>query len=123
MTKLQVKSTFGFGKMKYDAMLTAVEQTAKYTNRLIDEIIDQMTSTLDYGRAELKWYNKEINEALFTQPYTKPNVIGKILGRTSRTTLTKYMHELTDLGILSHKQDKKEVFYVNNNLVRFLRVK
>lgn len=102
-------------------MLTAVEQTAQHTNRLIDEIIDQMRETLDYGRAELKWYNKEINEALFTQPYIKPNVIGQILDRTSRTTLTKYMHLLTELGILSRKQDRKEVFYVNNDLVRILK--
>ena len=45
-------------------MLGAVEETAKYTNQIIDEIITQMTATLDYGKSELKWYNKEINEAV-----------------------------------------------------------
>ena len=101
-------------------MLTAVEQTARYTNQLIDEIISQMKATLDYGKNELKWYNKEINEALFTQPYIKPKVIGNILGRTSRTTLTKYMFELTRLKILTAKEDGKEVFYINNDLIRIL---
>ncbi|MCC7301864.1 MAG: Fic family protein [Bacteroidia bacterium] len=101
-------------------MLTAVEQTSRYTNRLIDEIINQMQSTLDYGKKELKWYNKEINEALFTQPYIKPKVIGNILGRTSRTTLTKYMSELTRLKILTAKEDGKEVFYINHDLIRIL---
>lgn len=101
-------------------MLTAVEQTAGHTNRIIDEIINQMQATLDYGKAELKWYNKEINEALFTQPYIKPKSIGNIIGRTSRTTLTKYMSELTRVKILSAKQDGKEVFYINNDLVRIL---
>lgn len=101
-------------------MMTAVEQTAKHTNRQIDEIIDQMQSTLDCGKTELKWYNKEINEAIFSQPYIKPKVIGDILGRTSRTTLTKYMNELIKLGILTSKQDKKEVFYINIDLVRIL---
>ena len=101
-------------------MLTAVEETAGYTNRIIDEIIGQMRATLDYAKGELKWYNKEINEALFTQPYIKPKIIGNILGRTSRTTLTKYMTELTRLKILSVKQDGKEVYYINNDLVRIL---
>jgi len=101
-------------------MMTAVEQTAKYTNGLIDDIVDQMAATLDYGKTELKWYSKEINEALFTQPYLKPKVIGAILGRTSRTTLTKYMGELTRLGILTPKPDKKEVYYVNSDLVRII---
>ena len=79
-----------------------------------------MQATYDYSRAELKWYSKEVNEALFTQPYLKPAIIGKILGRTSRTTLTKYMSELTARKILSVKQDGKEVYYVNNDLIRIL---
>ena len=101
-------------------MLTAVEQTSKHTNQTIDDIINQMQATLEYGKTELKWYNKEINEALFTQPYIKPKVIGDILGRTSRTTLTKYMSDLTKLKILSLKEDGKEVYYINNDLVRIL---
>ncbi len=101
-------------------MLEAIEQTSKYTNRLIDEIIDQMEATLEYGKANLKWYNKEINEVLFSQPYIKSEVIGKILSRTSRTTITRYMGELDKLQILSPKQDGKQVFYVNNELIRIL---
>ena len=101
-------------------MLTAVQETSAYTNQIIDEIINQMQATLDFAKTELKWYNKEINEALFTQPYIKPKVIGNILGRTSRTTLTKYMSELTRLKILTAKEDGKEVYYINNDLVRIL---
>ena len=101
-------------------MLEAVKQTASFTNQLIDEITNQMDATFEYGKAELKWYNREINEALFSQPYIKPATIGKILGRTSRTTLTQYMAELNRLQILSPKQDGKLVFYVNNDLIRIL---
>ena len=101
-------------------MMKAVEQTSKHSNRMIDEIIDQMQATLEYGQAELKWYSKEINETLFTQPYLKPKAIGETLGRTSRTTLTKYMSELTRLKILTPKQDKKEVFYINSYLMIIL---
>ncbi len=101
-------------------MMKAVQYTATYTNRLIDEIVLQMNATLDYGKKNLKWYNKEVNETLFMQPYIKPKLLGDTLERTSRTTLTKYMQELTDLGILSPKQDGKEVFYLNNDLIRIL---
>lgn len=101
-------------------MLEAVEQTSRYTNRLIDEIIIQMEATLEYGKSSLKWYNKEINEVIFSQPYIKASIIGKIVGRTSRTTITQYMMELTKLQILNPKQDGKQVFYVNNELIRIL---
>jgi len=101
-------------------MLKGVEQTSVYTNNMIDEIISQMQATLDYGKGKLKWYSKEINEALFTQPYIKPKVIGAILGRTSRTTLSKYMSDLVKLKIVTHKQDGKEVYYINTDLVRIL---
>lgn len=101
-------------------MLTGVEQTARRSNRIIDDIINQMAATLEYGKAELKWYNKEINEVIFTQPYLKARTIGEALGKTSRTTLTKYMGELALKKILIPRQDGKEVFYINNDLIRIL---
>jgi Fic family protein len=101
-------------------MMKAVKYTAALTNRVIDEIVSQMASTLEYGKENLKWYSKEVNEALFTQPYTKPIILGNILKRTSRTTLTRYMQDLTKLGILNPIQDGKEVFYLNNDLIRIL---
>jgi len=101
-------------------MLKAVEKTAKNTNRIIDEIIDQMEATMKYAKPKLKWYNKEINETLFTQPYIKPKVIGAVISKSSRTTLTKYMSELTRLRILTQKQEGKEVYYINDDLIRIL---
>jgi Fic family protein len=101
-------------------IMKAIQHTAALTNRLIDEIVSQMASTLEYVKENLKWYTKEVNEALFNQPYIKPVILGNILKRTSRTTLTRYMQELIKLGILSPKQDGKEVFYLNNDLIRIL---
>jgi Fic family protein len=101
-------------------ILTAVEQTAMNTNRMIDEILEQMYTTLEYGKKQLNWYNKEVNEAIFTQPYFKPRLIGEILSISSRTTLTKYMAQLTELGIVSPKEDWKDVYYLNNDLIRIL---
>jgi Fic family protein len=102
-------------------MLSAVEGTAQITNQKIDEILAQMESTHKYAQAQLKWYSLELNQALFSQPYLKQKLIGEITGARSRTTLTKYMQQLVDLGILSAHEDGREVFYINNDLIRILQ--
>jgi len=101
-------------------MMKAVSYTSVFTNRLIDEILEQMDVTLDYAKAKMTWYNKEVNELLFKQPYFKPALLNRVLKRTSRTTLTKYMNELIGLGIVSPKRDGKEVYYLNIDLIRIL---
>ncbi|MBN8694127.1 MAG: Fic family protein [Bacteroidetes bacterium] len=101
-------------------MLKAVEGTAVITNQKIDEILLQMDSTYKYANSKLKWYSLELNQALFSQPYVKQKLIGEITGARSRTTLTKYMSQLTELGILSAHEDGREVFYINNDLIRIL---
>lgn len=101
-------------------MLDAIEKTSILTNSLINEILEQMDSTYEYARKKIKWYNKEVNEAIFSQPYLKPRIIGNILGKTSRTTLTKYVNELIEHKILRPKKDGVEVFYVNDDLLRIL---
>jgi Fic family protein len=101
-------------------MLDAVEKTSLLTNNLIVQIVGQMESTLDFGRKKIKWYNKDVNEALFSQPYSRPKTIGDALNKTSRTTLTKYMDELVDARILSRKKEGKEIYYLNDDLIRIL---
>ncbi|CAN5434338.1 Fic family protein [soil metagenome] len=102
-------------------ILNAVEETAQMTNQKIDEILAQMESTYKYAHAKLKWYSIELNQALFAQPYVKQKLIGEITGARSRTTLTKYMLQLTEAGVLSAKEDGREVFYINNDLIRILQ--
>lgn len=101
-------------------MLEATEKTSLLTNARINEILSQMDSTLEYGKTKIKWYNKEVNEAIFSQPYIKPTLLGKVIRKTSRTTLTKYMNELVSHNILRPKKDGLEVFYVNEDLIRIL---
>ena len=101
-------------------MLEAVEKTSQLTNELINSILDQMESTLEFAKTRMKWYTKEVNELLFTQPYIKPRLLGDSLQISSRTTLTKYFSELTGAGILTSRKDGKEVFYINEDLVRIL---
>lgn len=101
-------------------MLDAVEKTALLTSQLIDSILAQMEATLSYGRTKIKWYNKEVNELLFSQPYIKPKLIGDLLNISSRTTLTKYFSELVNEKILSPVKDGKELYYINNDLLNIL---
>ncbi len=101
-------------------MLDAIEKTSMLTNSLINEIVQQMSATLEHGKAKIKWYDKEVNEAIFSQPYCRFKAISTIMQTTSRTTVTKYMSELEKAKILTPKRDGKEVFYVNDDLVRIL---
>jgi Fic family protein len=102
-------------------MLEAVEKTAELTNQLIISIINQMEATLAHGKSAIKWYSKEINELVFSQPYIKPKLIGELLGVTSRTTLTKYFGELVDAKILTANKDGRDVYYVNDDLIQILK--
>jgi Fic family protein len=102
-------------------MLKAVLNTSLNTNQIIDDILNQMEATYNYAKPKLKWYSLELNQAIFSQPYIKQKVIGEVINVKSRTTLTKYVKELIQLGILSSKEDGREVFYVNNDLIRILQ--
>jgi Fic family protein len=101
-------------------MLDAVENTSQITNELINQIVKQMELTLEHGKKHIKWYNKDVNEALFSQPYSRPKTIGDVLKKSSRTTLTKYMDDLEAAQILIPKKEGKEVYYLNNDLIRIL---
>jgi len=102
-------------------MLNAVENTARHTNQKTDEILSQMDATYKYANEKLKWYTIELNLTLFSQPYIKQKKVGEITGATSRTTLTKYMQQMVDLGILSANEKGREVYYVNDDLMRILQ--
>lgn len=101
-------------------MLDAVEKTAVLTQDLIGEMSVQMAATLEYGKSKIRWYSKEVNELIYSQPYLKAKTLGELLKVSSRTTLTKYFAELSDAKILFPKKDGKEVYYVNEELVRIL---
>ena len=101
-------------------MLDAVEVTSTNTCNKINDIADQMEDTYVYATSRIGWYNRALNEALYTQPYIKARTVGVVLDRTSRTTITKYMGELVAAGILSPKKEGLEVYYLNNDLLRIL---
>ena len=52
--------------------------------------------------------------------YSRPKIIGVVLGKTSRTTVSKYMEELVTARILTPKKEGTEVVYINDDLIRIL---
>jgi len=108
-------------KQWIEYMMDAVQYTSIQTNQMIDEILEQMDATFNYVKPKLKWYSYELNQTLFSQPYIKQKAIGEVTGAKSRTTLSKYIKELIKLGVLSAKEDGREVFYMNNDLLRILQ--
>lgn len=101
-------------------MLEAVESTSQLTNQLINEILDQMDASFAHAKGRIKWYTKEVHEAIFAQPYIRPKTIADILQKKSRTTLLKYMDDMVAAQILSRKKDGNEVYYLNDDLIRIL---
>jgi Fic family protein len=79
-----------------------------------------MNETYVYAKSKFKWYSKELNETIYSQPYIKAKTVGEILNKTSRTTITKYMSELTKASILTPKKEGLDVYYLNNDLLRIL---
>jgi len=49
-------------------MMEAVERTAKQTNQMIDDIMDQKEVTLRFAKSKISWYSNEFNDLLFSQP-------------------------------------------------------
>lgn len=101
-------------------MLKGIEITSDITNVMIQDIVLQMDKTLIHGKRNIKWYTKELNEAIFNQPYLKAKLVGKITEKSSRTTLTKYMNELVEHQILRAENSGTQVFYINEDLMRIL---
>jgi len=79
-----------------------------------------METTLEHGKGTIKWYKKEVNELLFSQPHTKPKLVGVLLQISSRTTLKKYFTEPVGARILIQIKDGREVYYINRDLVKIL---
>lgn len=101
-------------------MMRAVEQTSKHTNQLIDSMLSQMESTLEYGLQNIKWYNRDVNDVLFEQPYHNSKSIEKATKKTSRNTISLYISQLTALGILTPQVISGKTFYINSDMVRIL---
>lgn len=100
-------------------MLAAVEETAIYTIKKINEIDRLFERTLATARKKYPSIKKEVIERIFEQPYTSPR---KLLNQhiKSVNTAKKYLHQLEKAKILHPEKVGKEIVYLNIDLFHLL---
>ena len=104
-------------------VLDAIEHTALYTQKKIDDISTLMHETDAFLKVEAKHiYTKELLEIIFRQPYCKRKFLvdAKIVGKK---TAGVYLAELEKLNVLKSKKIGKEKLYINVKLYEILRTK
>ncbi|MEY3498443.1 MAG: hypothetical protein RL308_112 [Bacteroidota bacterium] len=97
-------------------MLTAVEETAFDTIRLVNMIKVKMQELKNTLRNNYKFYSQELLNHLFKQPYTKIEFLQRELG-VSRITAASYLNQLAEDKVLfKHKQGKTN-YFINTKLM------
>jgi len=101
-------------------ILSAVEETARYTLDQVNAIFDLFQRTQEKVKEEApKVYSYELVEMLFHQPYCKISFLVDA-GIASRNTASKYLNELEEIGILEKEQSGNEMLYLNKELYQLL---
>lgn len=102
-------------------MLKAVEVTALQTINRITAIQTLFEHTVETVRLQLpKVYSKELIELLFEYPYSKIDYVVERLV-VDRRTASKYLHSLTEIGVLRTEKRWKETLFINTALFDLLR--
>lgn len=101
-------------------MLKAVEETAQWTTAKIAAIRMLSDHTTHYVRNRLpKIYSRELVDVIFEQPYCR---IGNLVERgiAQRQSASRYLKELTNIGVLSEIQAGKEKLFIHPKLMQLL---
>ena len=100
-------------------MLTAVEETALYTIKKINEIDRLFQRTVEFVAKKQPNIRKEVIEKIFEQPYISPR---KLLDQNIKSvnTAKKYLEQLKKLKIMVPEKIGREVVYLNIDLFHLL---
>lgn len=102
-------------------MLDAVEETAKYTEKKIQDICNLMDGTTQVIKDKApKLYSKELVEVLFKLPYCKRKFLVDA-GIVREKTAGVYLSELEKIGILKSEKVGREKLYFNKAFFDLLR--
>ena len=93
-------------------MLTAVEETARQTLRMVGAIQGALQDYKGRIRADHKFYSQDLINTLFLHPYTKTEFVERDLG-VSRLTASKYLEALTAGGFLRKERVGRANYYIN----------
>ncbi|EQC00736.1 protein adenylyltransferase Fic [Photorhabdus temperata] len=101
-------------------MLTAVEQTAKWTTDKIAVVRVLIEHTSEYIKQSLpKIYSHELVQVIFEQPYCRiSNLVERDIAK--RQTASVYLKQLVDIGVLQEKTVGKEKLFVHPKLMHLM---
>jgi Fic family protein len=101
-------------------MLQAVEETAKWTTAKIAAIRTLAEHTTAHVRERLpKIYTRELVDVVFEQPYCRiGNLVEKDIAQ--RQSASRYLKELTAIGVLREVQAGKEKLFIHPKLMQLL---
>jgi Fic family protein len=117
---LQAVRTDGAWEQWLIYMLEGVEQTAGQTTRLVHRIRALMQDHKVRLRTELpKIYSQDLLNNMFSHPYSKIAFVERDLG-VSRITATRYLDELTRIGLMRKLKMGRESYYMNTALLDLL---
>lgn len=103
-------------------MIQGVENTAKESIQLIEELKVLMAEMKNTLRDNYKFYSQELLNNLFAHPYTKIEFLVRDLG-VSRITAANYLNQLAADGVLRKERLGTGNYYVNEKLFALLSQK
>ncbi|RAI94928.1 Fic family protein [Algoriphagus yeomjeoni] len=103
-------------------MIAGVENTARETIVLIENLKVQMAEMKIQLRDNYKFYSQELLNNLFKHPYTKIEFIVRDLG-VSRITAANYLNKLAEDRVLRKEKLGTGNYYVNEKLFALLTAK
>lgn len=101
-------------------ILEGIEQTSLQTILQIQGIKDLMLKHKRKMRSELpNIYSQDLLNNIFKHPYTKIDFVMTDLA-VSRITATRYLDELSQIGILNKQKFGRDNYYINTDLYNLL---
>lgn len=102
-------------------MLTAITETSLWTTAKINAIRALANDTANFIKLKLpKLYSRELVDLIFEQPYCRiANVVEA--GIAKRQTASRYLQELTRIGVLEEQQSGNEKLFVHPRLMKLLK--
>ncbi len=102
-------------------VLEGVEQTSHQTIQLIHSMKELMQQHKNKMRSELpRIYSQDLINIIFSHPYTKIEFLKREMDVKSRITATRYLDELTRIGLMNKIRLGRENYYVNTDLYKIL---
>ncbi len=100
-------------------MLTAIEETARWTTAKIGSIRELMQDTTAYVRATAPRMPHAVVEKIFTQPYVRIASLVEA-GIAKRETASAYLKQLADLGVLEEEKVGRDKLFLHRKYIDVL---